>query len=229
MKKFFKFILKSLLIILLLAGSYFGTAGYMKYYNALKECPLPDKIAEIQAQSNYTLLSDIPETFKNAMVSVEDRRFYKHHGFDYIGTARAIATDIRYLKPLEGGSTITQQLAKNIYFPQDGTPSRKIAEILMALKIEREYEKDDILELYFNVIYYGKGCYNIHDAAKKYFNKAPSDMTKYESTLLAGIPNAPSVYSNNSELAAKRQKKVLESMVRSEYISEDDADEILNG
>ena len=98
----------------------------------------------------------------------------------------------------------------------------------MALKLEKEYSKDEILELYFNVIYYGKGCYNIRDAADKYFDKEPIDMTDYEATLLAGIPNAPSVYSTNEELASKRQEKVLRSMVQAGYISEYKMNKILD-
>lgn len=202
--------------------------GYAKYKSALNKASLEEKISEIKLSENYTPLSQIPETFINAMVSVEDRRFYSHNGFDIIGTGRAILTDIKQMKLVEGGSTITQQLAKNIYFPLDNSPARKLAEILMALKIEREHSKDEILELYFNVIYYGKGCYNIYDAANIYFGKEPLDMTDYECTLLAGIPNAPSVYSENSDLAEQRQKKVLKSMVKSEYISEDEMNKILD-
>ena len=98
----------------------------------------------------------------------------------------------------------------------------------MAKKIEEEYTKAEILEMYFNIIYYGKGCYNIHDAADAYFDKLPIEMNDYECTLLAGIPNAPSVYSKNKELAAERQEKVLKSMVQAEFITEEEMYEILN-
>lgn len=223
MKKLLKFIL----LIVIVAAGIFIYSGYSKYKSALEEMPLSEKVSQIQNTENYTSIENIPETFIQAIVSVEDRRFYKHNGFDIIGTGRAILTDIKNMALVEGGSTITQQLAKNMYFPLDNSPSRKIAEIFAAFKIEREYSKEDILELYCNIVYYGKGCYNIYDAFHKYFGKDPQNMTDYECTLLAGMPNAPSVYSENSDLAAKRQKKVLKSMVRSEYISEDEMNEIL--
>lgn len=138
-------------------------------------------------------------------------------------------TDIKEMSLKEGGSTITQQLAKNMYFPLDNTLERKIAEILTAFKIEKEYSKDEILELYFNCIYYGSGYYGIYDAAQGYFGKVPSKMTAYEATLLAGVPNAPSVYSPkvNPELAHKRQEKVISTMLETEALTESEADEIL--
>ena len=130
---------------------------------------------------------------------------------------------------LEGGSTISQQLAKNLYFPQDNTLQRKIAEIFMAMKIEREYEKEDVLEFYVNGIYYGSGYYSIYDASKGSFGKEPKDMSDYECTLLVGIPNAPSVYSLDvrPDLAEQRQKKVVECMVDVEYITKEEGNLIL--
>jgi len=158
-------------------------------------------------------------------VAVEDRRFYKHNGFDIIGTTRAIYNDIKANELLEGGSTISQQLAKNLYFPKDNTLQRKIAEIFMALKIEKEYEKEEVLEFYVNGIYYGSGYYSIYDASVGYFGKAPKDMTDYECTLLVGIPNAPSIYSLNvrPDLAKQRQEKVVQCMVEVKYITENEA------
>lgn len=224
-KKFIRFILFTLLVA---AGitTYFG---YNKYKKALLEQPLDMAVEEIQLQTNYTALSDIPPIYTDAVVAVEDRRYYYHQGFDIIGTARAIITDIKQKKLVEGGSTITQQLAKNMYFPADNSPTRKIAEIFMALRIEREYSKEEILELYFNGIYFGSGYYNIYDASYGYFGKEPSQLTDYEATMLAGIPNAPSAYSpkNNLGLAEKRQEKVLRSMVEGKYISVEEKDEIL--
>lgn len=224
MKKVFKFLFR----IILIAAAVLAFLGFVKYHKATHEMPLDEKIAEIRANENYTEISDIPKTFINAMVAVEDRRFFKHGGFDIIGVARATYVNIKSRDLAEGGSTITQQLAKNLYFPQDSTPSRKIAELYIAFKLEKTLTKYEILELYFNVIYYGKGCYNIHDAAEVYFGKSPSDMTDNECTLLAGIPNAPSVYSNNTELARNRQEKVLRSMLKSGYITEKEMKDILD-
>ena len=228
MKKIKRFLLL-VLVILIAVGGYKVKLGYDKYQDALEAKPLDIAIEELKAEENYTVYEDIPEIYYQALVAVEDRRFYKHNGFDIIGSARAIWNDIKAWELLEGGSTISQQLAKNLYFPQDNTLQRKIAEIFMAMKIEQEYEKEDVLEFYVNGIYYGSGYYNIYDASIGYFDKEPKDMTDYECTLLVGIPNAPSVYSldNRPDLAKQRQEKVLECMVELEYITEEEKNNIL--
>lgn len=203
--------------------------GYDKYIDALANRPLNEVITELRNKENYTSYDDVPEIYYKALVAVEDRRFYKHNGFDIVGIGRAIYNDIKAKELLEGGSTISQQLAKNLYFPQDNTLDRKIAEIFMAMRLEREYSKQDILEFYVNGIYYGSGYYCIYDASKGYFKKEPKDMTDYECTLLVGIPNAPSVYSlnNRPDLAKQRQEKVIECMVDVEYISQEEAEDII--
>ena len=227
--KTIKRLLWLILIILVIVAGLQIKGGYDKYQQALTDRPLYEVLAELQDKDNYTQYEDVPEIYYKALVAVEDRRFYKHNGFDIIGSARAIYNDIKAWELLEGGSTISQQLAKNLYFPQDNTLRRKIAEIFMAMKIEREYEKEDVLEFYVNGIYYGSGYYSIYDASIGYFDKEPKDMTDYECTLLVGIPNAPSVYSlnNRPDLARQRQKKVIDCMVEVEYITEDEGKEIL--
>ena len=117
-----------------------------------------------------------------------------------------------------------------MYFLNDNTLTRKIAELFVAKEIEKKYTKDKILELYLNTIYFGSGYYSVYDAAKGYFNKKPIDLSDGEATLLAGVPNAPSLYSPkvNYELAKKRQKKVLSSMVDEDIITEDEAERIFN-
>ena len=181
-----------LIIVVIVAGVQIK-GGYDKYQQTLADRPLNEVLEELQSKDNYTQYEDVPEIYYKALVAVEDRRFYKHNGFDIIGTTRAIYNDIKANELLEGGSTISQQLAKNLYFPQDNTLRRKIAEIYMAMKIEREYEKEHVLEFYVNGIYYGSGYYSIYDASIGYFDKEPKDMTEYECTLLDGIPNAPSI------------------------------------
>ena len=217
------------LVVLIIVSAVQIKGGYDKYKNALVDRPLDVVIAELQGKDNYTQYNDVPELYYKALVAVEDRRFYNHNGFDIIGTTRAIYNDIRAKKLLEGGSTISQQLAKNLYFPKDDTLQRKIAEIFMAMKIEREYEKEDVLEFYVNGIYYGSGYYSIYDASMGYFEKEPKDMTDYECTLLVGIPNAPSIYSLDvrPDLAKQRQEKVVECMVDVEYITEEEGNLIL--
>lgn len=227
MKTIKRILLLCLIVLVVVAGVQLK-GGYDKYKAALESRPLSDVITELKGKENYTQYEDVPEIYK-ALVAVEDRRFYKHNGFDVIGSARAIYNDIKAWELLEGGSTIAQQLAKNLYFPNDHTIQRKIAEIFMALKIEDEYEKEDVLEFYVNGIYYGSGYYSIYDASIGYYDKEPKDMTDYECTLLVGIPNAPSVYSlnNRPDLARQRQKKVIDCMVEVEYITEDEGKEIL--
>ena len=217
------------LVILVIVAGVQIKGGYDKYQQALADRPLTDVLEELQAKENYTQYEKVPEIYYKALVAVEDRRFYKHNGFDIIGTTRAIYNDIKANELLEGGSTISQQLAKNLYFPKDDTLQRKIAEIFMALKIEDEYEKEDVLEFYINGIYYGSGYYSIYDASIGYFGKEPKDMTDYECTLLVGIPNAPSIYSLDvrPDLAKQRQEKVVECMVDVEYITEEEGNLIL--
>jgi len=191
--------------------------------------PLEDVINDLKSKDEYTLKEDIPDIYFQALVAVEDRRFYKHKGFDAIGTTRAIVRDIKAKKLLEGGSTITQQLAKNLYYPLDSSLRRKIAEIFTAFEIEKNYSKDEILELYVNCVYYGSGYYSIYDASIGYFNKQPIDLNSFEATLLVGIPNAPSVYSldANPQLALERQAQVINAMLECEYIDENAAQLIL--
>lgn len=129
---------------------------------------------------------------------------------------------------MEGGSTITQQLAKNMYFSQDKDLVRKAAEVFVALDLERNYSKEEIFELYVNAIYFGDGYYDVASASEGYFGKTPEEMSDYECTLLAGIPNAPSVYSptKNPALAAKRQLKVVERMEACGYFSTEEAETV---
>ena len=168
--------------------------------------------------------------YQNAVVSVEDHRFFNHPGIDIIAIGRAVVNDIRAMSLVEGGSTITQQLAKNIYFTQEKKFTRKIAEIFMSFEIEKHYSKNDILELYINTCYFGNGYYSIKDASLGYFNKEPQNMSDAENILLAGIPNAPSIYSpyENFALSKQRQKQVLASMVKNEYLTEEEANKISN-
>ena len=153
---------------------------------------------------------------------------FTHKGIDLISISRAIFKDIKSLKLVEGGSTITQQLAKNTYFTQSKKFTRKCAEIFMAKEYEKNCDKNEIFELYVNTSYYGDGYYCIKDASLGYFGKEPSEMSLYECTLLAGIPNAPSVYAptKNPELAKERQAQVIKKMLKYGYLSEDMAEMI---
>ena len=209
-----------------IAGCGFALAGegYGLYKNAVQEESLEETVAEIRRQDNFTSLEEMPETYVQAVVSVEDHRFYDHFGLDLIAIGRAVVNDIKAGRYVEGGSTITQQLAKNLYFSQEKTMSRKAAEVLLALEIEQKYTKDEILELYVNSIYFGDGYYSVGEASEGYFGKPASEMNDYECTLLAGVPNAPSKYapSKNLALAEKRQQKVISRMEACGYITEEE-------
>ena len=209
-----------------IAGCGFALAGegYGLYKNAVQEESLEAKVAEIRSQENFTSLEDLPETYVQAVVSVEDHRFYDHFGLDLIAIGRAVVNDIKAGRYVEGGSTITQQLAKNLYFSQEKTMNRKAAEVFLALELEQKYTKDEILELYVNRIYFGDGYYSVGEASEGYFGKPASEMNDYECTLLAGVPNAPSKYapSKNLALAEKRQQKVISRMEACGYITEEE-------
>lgn len=214
MKKIAGWMAAMAVMMILCTGFTVAGQGYGMYREAVDTLSLKDKVAAIQSQDSYTELEELPKTYIDAVVSVEDHRFYNHFGLDFIAIGRAVVNDIKAGRYVEGGSTITQQLAKNLYFSQEKKMTRKAAEVFLALELEREYTKDEILELYVNSIYFGDGYYNIGQASQGYFGKVPSEMTEYESTLLAGVPNAPSKYapSRNLELAEKRQQQVLRRM-----------------
>ncbi|MBP9019769.1 MAG: transglycosylase domain-containing protein [Bacteroidales bacterium] len=229
MKKWFLRIISILMVICISIGAFFISKGYLMYKAAMKEYSLDDKVECIRTRENYTTLEELPKMYLDAVVAVEDHRFYNHGPIDIISIGRAIWVNLTSFSLIEGGSTITQQLAKNIYFTQEKKLERKIAETFMAFALESQYGKDEILELYVNTIYFGSGYYGVYDASQGYFGKTPSEMTDYECTLLAGLPNAPSVYSPdvNPELAAQRQQQVLARMVDCDFITEEEAQAIM--
>ncbi|WP_068774346.1 transglycosylase domain-containing protein [Paenibacillus sp. FJAT-26967] len=166
------------------------------------------------SRMEYIPLSDFPENLKNAIIAVEDSRFYEHGGIDFKGLSRAMYTNLRNGDVVQGGSTITQQLAKVMLFSSEQTLERKVNEAVAALKIEKNYNKDQILELYLNYIYYGRGAWGIERASQTYFDKNASKLTLAEAALLAGLPKSPNVYSplNNIEKAKERRDLVLSLM-----------------
>lgn len=227
--KFIRRLLILLCLCVLCAGGFFAYQGYTRYETAVNKISIDEKVAEVRSNPSYTSIGSLPKTYLDAVVAVEDKRFYEHPGFDVIGIARAIKNNIQAGNLIEGGSTITQQLAKNLYLDQEQSLTRKFAEGFLTLDLERKYTKKELLELYVNSIYFGDGYYCIADASAGYFGKSPQDMNDYESTMLAGVPNAPSVYAPtvNLELARSRQKKVIQCMVEEQYISKERADTIL--
>lgn len=208
--------------------AFYGVEGYKMYRDAVSRESVEERFDKIQKEEDFTRYSELPEFYINAVISVEDHRFRSHPGIDPIAICRAAWTDIKAMSFEEGGSTITQQLAKNTLFTQDKRMERKMAEVFAVLDIEKEYSKEEILELYVNTSSFGSGYYGIYAASEGYFGKQPSELTDYEAAMLAGVPNAPSVYSPDvsMELASQRVGQVLGSMVRCGYLTQKEADQI---
>lgn len=179
-------------------------------------------IANIHSVENRVpvTLNKIPKDLQQAFIAVEDARFYQHSGIDPRGILRALWANLTNKGVSEGGSTITQQLAKNAYLTQERTIKRKIQEAFLALQLERQYTKDEILELYLNQIYFGQGAYGVQAAAQIYFGKNAEDLTLPECAMLAGIPKSPNYYSplNNLKAANERKAVVLDQMEKYRYI-----------
>lgn len=216
-----------ILIILLVAISVLFIIGYGYYSHTLKEKSFTTRVEEVTSQEHFTSFEHLSDDYIHAVIAVEDHRYYEHGAIDPIGIARAFYTNIRDGEFDEGGSTITQQVAKNVIFNQDKTLIRKLGEIFAAYELEKNYSKDEILALYVNSSYFGDGYYCIHDASMGYYKKEPKDLTLSEASMLAGVPNAPSVYAPtvNPELAKKRQKHVLTKMVEYGYITQEEANQ----
>ena len=227
-----KRILLVLLIILILgalsATGYYAYMGYEMYSHALEEKSISEMAADIKSRCRFAEYKELPAFYVNAVIASEDRNFFGHNGIDVFAICRAVLHDIKVKAPEQGGSTITQQLAKNEYFTQEKRLERKLAEFFMAIKIENELSKEEIFALYSNSIYFGSGYYGLESAAKGYFGKDITELSEYECAMLAGIPNVPTAYSPDSspELARERTEKVIENMVSAEYITEEQADRI---
>ncbi|HEX7775929.1 MAG TPA: penicillin-binding protein 1A [Parvibaculum sp.] len=172
-------------------------------------------------------LSDIPAYVPEAVVATEDQRFYWHFGIDPIGMARAAYENFRAGTVVQGGSTITQQLAKNVFLKPDRTFSRKIQEMLLAVWLEARYSKEQILTLYLNRVYFGGGAYGVEGASERFFKKSAHDLTLAEAAMLAGLLKAPSHYSptNDIDIARSRAGVVLDNMVRAGYITTAEAED----
>ncbi len=186
-------------------------------------------ITTIHAEQNRLPVSidAVPQNLQNAFIAAEDIRFYEHHGIDPRGILRALWTNIAHQGVAQGGSTITQQLARNAFLTQDRTLKRKFQEAVLAIQIERKYTKPQILEMYMNQIYFGQGAYGIQTAAHVYFGKDVQDLSLAQCAMIAGLPQSPNYYSplNNLEAAKKRQAIVLNQMAKYGFISQEQADQ----
>ena len=181
-------------------------------------------------QKEWVALDEISPFVIKATITIEDKNFYEHHGFDVLRIGKALLNNVKSKKIVEGASTITQQYAKNLYLSFDKTLKRKINELWYTIQIETHYTKDEILEGYLNTINYGHGMYGIENASNFYFNKSSIDLTLAEACMLVNIPKSPNNYSpvNNYEKAKERQKYVLDTLLENEVISEDEYTNAIN-
>ncbi|ERT57800.1 transglycosylase domain-containing protein [Megasphaera vaginalis (ex Srinivasan et al. 2021)] len=181
--------------------------------------------AKIKAGKTKTSLREIPKSLQQAVLATEDRRFYEHGAVDPIGILRALATNLQSGKTVEGGSSISQQVVKNMLLSQEQTVTRKAQELILAILLERNYTKDQILEMYFNTAYFGANATGIAEACHTYYGKAPSDLSLGQASLLAGLLQAPTYYNPlvNYNAAKDRQRIVLAGMTEEGYITKKEA------
>lgn len=235
-KKFFKY---TLFLTLLIGSLFLCGYGYSKLSNKLEiksanNISMYDNTNEVFFQGNGTSkwvnLNDISKNVINATISTEDKKFYKHFGFDFLRIAKASFVNIKNRKTMQGASTISQQYVKNLFLDFNKTWERKWNEMWLTLNVEMHYSKDEILEGYLNTINYGHGMYGIEKAANYYFNKSSKDLSLAEATMLVGIPKSPSNFSPlvNPALAKKRQTIILEGMVKNGYITEEEKENAIN-
>jgi 1A family penicillin-binding protein len=224
-------------------------SGSFSYFFVIKDLPSPQQLSQreqivttrildrngevlyrVYEDENRTLvgLADIPQDLKNATIAIEDKNFYHHHGFSITGIARAAIANTKDHGIQQGGSTITQQLVKQRLLSAERTFQRKIRELVLSVLAEFTYSKDQILEMYFNQVPYGGAAYGVEEASQRYFGKSVRELNLAESSLLAGLPAAPSVYTpfgRSPESAKYRQQEVLHRMVEEGYISQQQADD----
>lgn len=241
-----KFFLSVVLIALFgSAGAVFGLVQWLR-----RDLPTPEQVASVQAPIKTVVydargrvlhefyrenrspvpLAQIPRNLVNATLSTEDRNFYHHWGVDLWGVARAAGTDVLHMRRSQGGSTITQQLARNLFLTHERTFTRKLKEVALAIELERNYSKNQILEMYFNQIYFGEGAYGVEAAAKTYFGKPLRELKLHECALLSGIPANPSQYSPRRypKAALLRRAKVLRNMLTTKAITQVEFDNAIH-
>ena len=229
MKKLFKKTIKWLFIIALICAGAIWALGYREYQAVLKETSLESKVATLHEENGYATYDTIPQLFLDAVVSVEDERYWtRTTTLDYEALGRAMVVNVMHFSLEQGGSTIPQQVAKNLYFDHSASLVRKVSEYYITKELLDDYSKYDILEMYVNIIYYGNSGYGIKNASQIYFDVDPWQLNEGELIILAGLPQAPSVYdlTINFNLAKERQAHVLSRMVSNEIIDQDRADAI---
>lgn len=183
---------------------HYAVTGYRMYQDAVFVQSIEEKTGEIRNAEDYITVDRISETFLDELIYREDRNFYQHSGIDLLAVMRAAWHDLQAGRYVEGGSTITQQLAKNLYFSGDKQLERKVAELFVAFDLERMFTKEEILELYCNVVYFGEGCYGIEEAAQHYYGVPASELDESQSQALVYTLKCPGYYNPNARLAAEQ-------------------------
>lgn len=188
-----RFILMMVIGMIAFSG-YYGYLGYQLYRETITEQPLDSRIQQLKEKNDYVTLNQISKTYQEAVIASEDKRFYDHGPIDYYGLARAMLTNLMTLSFKEGGSTITQQLAKNLCLTFEKNLTRKFAEVFLAADLEKNYSKDDILEMYLNITYLGEGNYGIQAASQYYYHIDAADLNEEQSQILVKTLKKPSVF-----------------------------------
>jgi len=221
-----------ILIFIVLCISWFGLKYYFSHVNIIADKVRRDVLTQVQAHHSQLLTyNDIPKMYRNAIISTEDRSFFTNKGIDVRGTVRAVFVDVKSGQSLQGGSTITQQLIHNTILSNTSKSlTWKLYESAYAIGVYDTMSKQETFAFYTNVIYFGHGANGLYQAAETYFGKAPSELNAGELTMLAGIPNAPSVYDpyKNRTLALQRQHLIVQNMVDNGVISEPQAKQIIS-
>ena len=197
MKKILKRLSAAFLAVCLLGAAAAAPVikrGYDMYKQAVEQTPIEQKVNEIRSSDAYTPLDEISGVFVETLLQSEDKRFYYHFGIDPIAFVRAMAINISQGQYVQGGSTITQQLAKNMYFSIEKKLARKVAELFVAFQLEKMYSKDDILAMYCSLAYFGENCYGVKQASQYYYSVSPSQLDRQQSRQLVEALKAPSVH-----------------------------------
>jgi penicillin-binding protein 1A len=220
--------LRTLLGLLLLLGLLVAGLGAVPLLRELPDAgPVKSQLMQTARErgGEWVALARVSRELQEAILATEDARFYEHHGLDALGTIRAMLANLRAGRPVQGGSTISQQLAKVYLEREDRTLERKLLVIGMALKLGRAYSKADILEMYLNSVYFGPYAYGVERAARVYFQKPARELNLAESTILAGLPQAPSVYDpiKRFDRVKARQAVVIAAMTRAGYLTDAEA------
>ena len=229
MKRLLRYLIVLTAAVILLAGSVLAFSGYRCYRAAVAERSIPEAVEAYADLPGSVTYDEIDTDFVHAVVAVEDKRYFTREGIDWIAMCRAIINNLLAGRPVEGGSTIPQQIAKNLYFIGQGKTRglpEKTAEIYIMHDLEDLYSKEELLALYASMNYYGDGYWGLAEASMGYYGVPANDLTIAQAAMLAGITNAPSAYqlSTGYELAESRWRRVLRDMLENHYISQKEYD-----